>query len=114
MSKLIAILMLAMWTFHLLSKMAQGVSQWRQDRQSSAPKDESEWEIIEPAEREDGKQVKAQLSRREKARRVFGARVHIDASPLEKNIAQSGMLTLRILVIISLLILVPTLILALR
>lgn len=114
MSKLFSILLLVMWTFYLLSRITQGITKWHQGRQSSAHDNSNDWEIIEPAERDDGSQVEAQLSQREKARRVFGARVHTEASPLEKHIMRGGMLALGILVALTLIVLVPTLVVALR
>ncbi len=113
MSKLISIVLFAMWSFHLLSRLATRISQRQQEKQPFHSNNESEWEIIEPSQREDGEQVNSQLSRSEKARRVFGARVHTYASPMEKRIARSGMLALGILMVLALLILVPALIIAL-
>ena len=114
MIKLFSILVLARLSFYLVNRIANKITKWQHDKGESTLNDEGDWEIIDPAERDDGIRVEAQLSQREKARRVFGARVHTKVSSLEKRVVRGGLLALAILVVLALLIMVPTLILALQ
>ena len=114
MGKIIAVLFLAMWTIQLVGRAANAFARWQREREELRPTDENEWEIIDPSERSDGSPVQAALSHIEKAQRVFNGRVRHEAGPLDKRARRIGLWMLLGVAAIALLILVPTLIVALQ
>jgi predicted acylesterase/phospholipase RssA len=114
MGKIIAVLFLAMWAIQLLSRAADAFARWQRDRNEFRHTDEDEWEIINPSQWSDGTPVQAALSRIEKARRVFSGRMHTENGPLEESARSIGLRILIGVAALTLLILVPILLVALR
>jgi hypothetical protein len=114
MGKLLAVFFLAMWSIQLLGRAANAFTRWQRQRGEFRHTDENEWEIIDPSERSDGTLVQTALSRMEKARRVFGGRIRSEAGPLDKRALRIGLWMLLGVTAVALLILVPTLIVALQ
>ncbi|HJO33972.1 MAG: hypothetical protein QF376_01765 [Anaerolineales bacterium] len=114
MGKIILFLFFAMWAVQLLSRAADAFARWQRERGQFSKNDENEWEIIDPSERADGTPVEAALSRIEKARRVFNGRVRAEASPLEKRTRRIGLWVLLGVTALALLLLIPTLFVALK
>ena len=114
MGKIIAVLFLAMWAIQLLSRAADAFARWQRDRNEFRHTDEDEWEIIDPAERSDGTPVQAALSHIQKARGVFNGRQRTESGRLNKRARRIGLWVLLGVTTMALLILIPTLIVALQ
>ena len=114
MGKIIAVLFFAMWAIQLLNRAADAFARRQRERGEFRHTDEDEWEVINPSERADGPPVQAALSRIEKARRVFNGRVRTEAGPLEKRARRIGWWVLLGVTALALLILVPTLVVAIK
>ncbi|MDP6225098.1 MAG: hypothetical protein QF501_01350 [Anaerolineales bacterium] len=114
MGKIIAVLFFAMWAIQLLNRAADAFARRQRERGEFRHTDEDEWEVINPSERADGTPVQAALSRIEKARRVFNGRVRTEAGPLEKRARRIVLWVLLGVTALALLILVPTLVVAIK
>lgn len=114
MGKIIALLFFAMWAIQLFGRAANAFARWQRERDEFHSADEDEWEIIDPAERSDGTPVQAALSHIQKARGVFNGRQRTEAGPLDKRARRIGLWVLLGVTTMALLILIPTLIVALQ
>ena len=116
MGKLIALVFLVMWTVQLMTRAINAYIQWQRGRFSTA--DEENWEIIEPAKRDDGTPIQAALSQIEKARQVFNGSINgesnLETGESEKNFQRIGLKILVGVTVIALLVTIPIVIIALR
>lgn len=114
MGKLIALLFFTMWAIQLFGRAANAFTRWQRERGEFDNVDEDGWEIIDPAERSDGTPVQAALSHIQKARRVFNGRQRTESGRLNKRARRIGLWVLLGVTTMALLILIPTLIVALQ
>lgn len=114
MGKIIAFLFFAVWVFQLLSRGVDAFARWKRERGQFRHTDRDEWEIIDPSERSDGTPVQAALSRIEKAQRVFSGRVRTKTGTSDKHAKRIGFWVLMAVTAVALIVLVPTLIVALQ
>ena len=68
-----------------------------------------DWEVIEPAQLDDGTPVSAEVSRQQKARQVLSGRVFYDTRRQLRAGQRLGLLLLGIIVLLAALLLVPAL-----
>ncbi|MDP6770150.1 MAG: hypothetical protein QF704_05595, partial [Anaerolineales bacterium] len=109
-------LFFVMWTVQLITRAANYFIQWQRSRSSGS--DQESWEIIEPAQRDDGTPIKAALSQIAKARQVFNGSTNgknvRETGELETNFRHLGLKILIGVTAIALLVTIPILIIALR
>ncbi|MFQ5409607.1 MAG: hypothetical protein ACE5FI_14450 [Anaerolineales bacterium] len=97
----------------LLVVMAVAVArvQRRTNNSQDSPPD---WNVIEPAQLEDGTPVAAELSQQQKAHRVLAGRVYRDTQEQTRAGARIGLLVLLTIVLLAALVLVPALVVMLE